>query len=309
MANAIAYASKLTEQLDKLFVQSAVTGFLTDNALRAKFVGAHTVLVPDMALSGLGDYSRTDGFADGSVTVSQTSFTLSQDRGRSFMLDAQDEDETGIANLAGQVLGEFVRTQVVPEVDAYCLAKLAGIATTKSQTVALGTGETIGKNVLGLLQKLISSVRGTVSYDEALVAFVNPVVYDALMTTPELSRQIRIDDFKKGGVDTRVQYLDNVAILPVSAARMRTEYTFQDGVSEDETDGGFAPATGAGHIGALVMPKRGASLIRKTEKLRTFTPDQNQKADAYKFDYRLYYDLLVKKNQQGGVWAYTYAAQ
>ena len=48
MANSISYATKMTEELDKLFVQSAVTGFLTDNALRAKFVGAHTVLVPDM---------------------------------------------------------------------------------------------------------------------------------------------------------------------------------------------------------------------------------------------------------------------
>lgn len=308
MANSISYASKLTEQLDKLFVQTAVTGFLTDNALRAKFVGAHTVLVPDMTLSGLGDYSRTDGFADGSVTVSNTSFTLSQDRGRSFMLDAQDEDESGVANLAGQVLGEFVRTQVVPEVDAYCLSKLAGIATTNSQTVSLATGKTVQTSVLSLLQQLISKVRGTVSYDETLVAFVDPTVYDALMTTSELSRYVRLDDFKKGGIDTRVQYLDNVAILPVSAARMRTAYDFNDGTSDGETDGGFAPASDAGHIGALVMPKRGASLIRKTEKLRTFTPDQNQKADAYKFDYRLYYDLLVKKNQKAAVWAYTYTA-
>ena len=54
------------------------------------------------------------------------------------------------------------------------------------------------------------------------------------------------------------------------------------------------------------MPKNGASLIRKTEKVRTFTPDQNQAADAYKFDYRLYYDLLMKKSQQESVCAYLY---
>ena len=300
MSNSITYASKLTEELDKLFVQSAVTGFLTDNALRAKFVGAHTVLIPDMELSGLGNYDREGGFADGSVTVSNTSFTLTQDRGRSFMLDAQDEDEAGAANLAGQVLGEFVRTKVVPEVDAYCLSKLAA--------VAAENGEAIEDNVFALLQKMISRVRQTVGYDEPLVAFCDPTVYDALMATPEIGRYLRIDEFSKGGINLRVNHIDNVAILPVPSARMKTAFAFNDGTSEGETDGGFAAAEGAESIGVLVMPKKGASLIRKTEKLRTFTPDQNQKADAYKFDYRLYYDLLVKKSQQPVIFAYTYSA-
>lgn len=306
MANAITYASKLTEQLDKMFVQSAVTGFLTDNALRAKFVGAHTVLIPEMDLAGLGDYDRSTGFADGSVSVTNSPFTLSQDRGRSFMLDAQDEDESGVANLAGQVLGEFVRTKVVPEVDAYCLSKLAGVAKTAGQTAALGDGKTIANGVFALIQDLISKVRDKVGYDEALVAFLDPTVHDALMATPEISRSIRTDDFKKGEINTRVKYIDNVAILPVPSARMKTEYDFFDGSTEGETDGGFKPATMAKSIGALVMPKKGASLVRKTEKVRTFSPDQNQKADAYKFDYRLYYDLLVKKSQIPGIYTYTY---
>ena len=304
MANSITYATKMTEELDKLFVQSAVTGFLTDNALRAKFVGAHTVLVPDMELSGLGDYDRTSGFAEGSVNVSNTAFELTQDRGRSFMLDAQDEDESGVANLAGQVLGEFVRTKVVPEVDAYCLSKLASLAKEESQTCTLASGETLDENVLALLRRLISKVRDAVGYDEALVAFVDQTVYDALMATPEITRYVRMDEFKKGKLCTKVQYIDNVAILPVPSSRMKTAYTFKDGTSAPE--GGFAAAGGAEAIGALVMPQKGASLIRKTEKLRTFSPDQNQKADAYKFDYRLYYDLLVKKSGTAGIYTYTY---
>lgn len=304
MANSISYATKMTEELDKLFVQSAVTGFLTDNALRAKFVGAHTVLVPDMELSGLGNYDRTTGFAEGSVNVSNTAFELTQDRGRSFMLDAQDEDESGVANLAGQVLGEFVRTKVVPEVDAYCLSKLAKLATDEGQTASLESGETLDNNVLALMRRLISRVRDAVGYDEALVAFVDQTVYDALMATPEITRYVRMDEFKKGELSTCVQHIDNVAIFPVPSSRMKTAYTFKDGVSAPE--GGFAEAGDAASIGALVMPKKGASLIRKTEKLRAFSPDQNQKADAYKFDYRLYYDLLVKKSQQDGVFVYTY---
>ena len=302
MPNAITYAQKLTNQLDKMFVQGAVTGFLTDNALRAKFVGAHTVLIPDVDMEGLGDYDRSTGFADGSITVSNTPFTLSQDRGRSFMLDAQDEDEAGIANLAGQVLGEFVRTKVVPEVDAYCLSKLSATAVENGTFATLADGKTIADGVFALLQDMIRQVRDAVGYDEALVAFVDPTVHGALMATPEIARHVRMDDFKKGEICTRVQFIDNVAILPVPSARMKTEYEF---LAADE--GGFKPTEGALSIGALVMPKKGASLIRKTEKLRTFAPEQNQKADAYKFDYRLYYDLLVKKSQQGGICTYTYS--
>jgi hypothetical protein len=54
------------------------------------------------------------------------------------------------------------------------------------------------------------------------------------------------------------------------------------------------------------MPKKAASLVRKTEKVRVWTPDQNQDADAWKFQYRLYYDLLVKKSNEDSIYTYTY---
>lgn len=78
---------------------------------------------------------RDNGFNKGSVTVDQKTYTLTMDRGRSFQLDREDEDETGVANLAGQVLSEFVRTKVAPEVDAYVLSKLATTAVTNAHTV------------------------------------------------------------------------------------------------------------------------------------------------------------------------------
>ena len=41
-------------------------------------------------------------------------------------------DETGVANLAGQILKEYIRTKVAPEMDAYVLSKLAKVASDKS---------------------------------------------------------------------------------------------------------------------------------------------------------------------------------
>ena len=46
-------------------------------------------------------------------------------------------------------------------------------------------------------------------------------------------------------------------------------------------------------------------VVKKTEKVRIFEPDKNLRADAWKFDYRLYYDLFVKKSLQDTIYAYT----
>ena len=294
------YAAKFTGELDKLFAQAPVVGFLADNVLRSKFVGAKTVLIPEMNLSGLADYDRETGFTKGAVSISNKPFTLAMDRGRSFHLDREDEDETGIANLAGQVMGEFVRTKVVPEVDAYCLSKLAGLAVTKSHTV---TG-TLASEVLKMINTAAANVQNVVGFDEELVCFVNPTAWAAIQNTPEISRSLSIGDFKKGGIDTKVHMLNGMAILPVSDSRMKTAYEFLDG--KDNGEGGFTPAGTAKSIGLLVMPKKGASLVRKTEKIRIFAPDQNQAADAYKFDYRTYYDLIIKNSVADAVYAYVY---
>lgn len=102
--NTIALASKMTGELDKAVVQKSTTGFLADNVMKSKFVGAKTVLIPDVEFSGLGDYDRDTGFVRGSITVANTSYTMGQDRARSFQLDREDNDESGVSNLAGQVM-------------------------------------------------------------------------------------------------------------------------------------------------------------------------------------------------------------
>ena len=306
--NSLEFQSKLTGELDKALVQSAQTSFFADNAMRSKFVGARTVLIPDVDMQGLGNYDRDNGFVTGALTVSSTAYTMAMDRGRSFQLDREDNDETGIANLAGQVMGEFIRTKVSPEMDAYVLSKLATLATTKSHTV---TG-TPSSQVYKMITEAINKVQAVAGYDEELVCFVDSEVWSATMNTTELSRQLMVSDFRKGEINTKVKKLNDVPIIPVADDRMKTAYTFYDGVTDnsgssgaDQRPGGFVPASGAKKIGILVLPKRAASLGKKTEKVRIFEPDKNLRADAWKFDYRLYYDLFVKKSLQDTIYAYT----
>ena len=293
---------KMTDELDKAVVQKPVTGFMADNNLRGKFVGTKTVMIPEMNISGLGDYDRDTGFVSGTVSVTAKPFTLTMDRGRSFQLDREDNDESGIADLAGQIMGEFVRTQVVPEVDAYVLSKLAGYAVSATQTIV---GDPV-EDAFEMLSEGIANAQNAVGYDEELVAFVDAKMLNALQNSTDVTRHLVMNDFKKGELHTQVNSLNGVAILPVPDSRMKTAYEFYDGTTGGQEEGGFAPATGAKSIGLLVLPRRAASLIKKTEQVRCFDPAHNLKADAWKLDYRLYYDVVVKDSLKNGIYAYVY---
>lgn len=296
--NTIAYNEKLTAALDKAAVQKAVTGIFADNALRAKFIGAKTVLIPEVDMAALADYDRDTGFTKGPVTVSNTPFTLQMDRGRSFQIDAQDSDESGISNLIGQVAGEFVRTKVVPEMDAYVLSKLAGLAVTAGQTVGSSSPDEIEN-----LQEALLKVQEANGFGEDMVAFVDTKFYADLLNSGHITRYLSVGDFKKGDMNTKVQTFNGVPIIPVASDRMKTAYTFNDGTTGGQEEGGFVPAAEAKNIRLLVLPRNGASLVKKTEKTRTFSPDQNLTADAYKVDYRIYYDVFVKNSKKPTIWA------
>ena len=158
------------------------------------------------------------------------------DRGRSFQLDSEDNDETGIAGLAGQVLGEFVRTQVVPEVDAYNLSKLGKYAEDSGQTV---TG-TPSSQAFKMFTQAVGLVQNAVGYDEELVAFVNSAMWAAFQSSAEVSRQITVTDFRRGELSTQVRSINRIALLPVPDSRLKTAFTFKDGVTSSQEAGALS---------------------------------------------------------------------
>ena len=190
--NSIENAARYSDELDVLFAQKSATGFFADNALATKFVGAKTVIIPDVDFQGLADYDRDTGFTRGAITVSNASYTMAMDRARSLQIDREDMDETGIANLAGKILGEYVRTKVVPECDAYVISKLAGLAATRANLVK---GD-INKPFEALCN-LINEVQSVVGFDEELVAFLDSSMYAALTNSAEISRMLTVNDLMR----------------------------------------------------------------------------------------------------------------
>lgn len=300
--NTLEFRTELTNELDKVLVQKSVTTGFLDNSFGSKFVGTRTILIPDVDFTGLGDYDRAEGFPEGGITVEHKPYELTMERGKRIYIDRMDMDEIGISGLAGQIMGEFIRTKAAPELDAYCLSKLATIAVDAEQTV---TGE-MANGCVKILNNAIRKVQDEIGYDEELVAFVNSDFYGALMDTTELTRRLNIADFKKGEINTKVKKLDECSIIPVPMSRMKTAFVFNDGITDGQKEGGFTPDATAKNVGCIVLPKRVVKLVKKLEKVRVFTPDQCQKKDAYQFDFRTYYDLFVKNSEVGTVFAHTY---
>ncbi len=292
--NSIESAVKYSNELDRVFEQKSATGFFADNTLATKFVGAKTVIIPDIDFQGLANYDRDTGFSRGAISVSNTSYTMSMDRARSLQIDREDMDETGIASLAGRILGEYVRTKVVPECDAYVISKLAGLAASRSNII---NGDVNAP--FKAFCDLINEVQNVAGYDEELVAFLDSGMYAALQNSAEISRMITVNDFKQGDVTLKVKSINGVALIPVVSERMKTSYIFNDNEL-----GGFKPGENAREVYMLVCPKSAAHLVKKTEQMRIFTPEQNIDADAYKFDYRIYYDVFVEKSDLDSVWAW-----
>ena len=288
--NSIAYNQKLTEELDRALTQRSATGILEDNALAAKFVGAKTVLIPDMTMQGLGNYNRDNGFSRGAVTVTNNTYTLSMDRGRSFQIDAEEADESGVSDLIGKVAGEFLRTQVIPEMDSYVLSTLGRRAMGKGQTIV---GDPATESY-SMLMDAIHKVQDAAGFDEELVAFVNSDFWEKLQLCPEIQRVMVVSEMHRGDLVTNVASINGVPIIPVMNNRMKTLFFFNSG-ADGSNAGGFEPDESAHDISFIVMPKRAASLVKKTEKTRIFSPAENQNADAWKMDYRVYYDLFIKE--------------
>ena len=291
MTNTINGASKYANELDKMIVQESKTGFLADSKFKARFTGARTVNMPKIDFDGLGDYSRENGYSKGGTNFTYNSYTLTKERSKQLTIDAQDADETGVSSLVGKMVGEYTRTKVNPEIDAYALSTLYGVANEKGNVDTFESGSAVE-----IMLDCINKAEAASGYtNEQMVAFVDPVMYAALMTSDKLQHSITVSEFEQGAVNLKVKELNGCAIIPVAADRMRTAYDFNES--------GFAASEDAGYIKAIVMPKSAASLVKKVDKVDIYTPDMVQDMDAYKINFRLYYDCFIMENKKGLVFA------
>ncbi len=124
----------------------------------------------------------------------------------------------------------------MPEVDAYNLSKLGKYAEDSGQTV---TG-TPSSQAFKMFTQAVGLVQNAVGYDEELVAFVNSTMWAAFQSSAEVSRQITVTDFRRGELSTQVRSINGIALLPVPDSRLKTAFTFKDGVTSSQEAGALS---------------------------------------------------------------------
>lgn len=302
MANNLEYASIFQTELDLAMIETATSGWMEANANLLKYEGGRDVKIPILDMDGLGDYR--DGFPEGSVSLTYETKTMGMNRGRQFILPESDTQDTGFLVSASTVLGEFQRTKVVPEVDAYRYSAIASEAITGNRASG---GYTPSEN--DLLKKLyydIACVQDIVG-DIPLVITMSAMTGAIMDMSTAISKKLDVVDFKQGNINLKVTSLGGEhPIIRVGSGRMKTAYNFYDGRTDsdgaennptpDQRVGGFAPATGAKDINWIICPRGVPLAVSRTDKMRIFDPETYQKSRSWAIDYRKFHDLWIKKN-------------
>lgn len=300
--NTLATATKFQKALDVLAVREAVTGWMEANAGKVKYTGGAEVKIPKMSVQGLGDYDRDNGYLMGSATLEYETKKMTQDRGRKFQLDSMDVDETNFVTTASSVMGEFQRTKVIPEIDAYRLSKIATEAINANVAGMVQYGYTPGAANTSALRKVkegIAAIRD-LGYDGPLI--IHATDSFILELELELANKISTVNFKKGGIITKVPAVDEVPIIPTPANRLVTAIKLNDGKTSGQEKGGFEKGATAKDINFEIMPLKTPVAISKQDKMRIFDPNTNQKADAWAMDYRRFHDLWILENKVNSIY-------
>ena len=291
-ANNLEYSKIFQPALDKQIVQTSTTGWMELNDSLVRYNGGSEVKVPSLVMDGLGDYDRASGFVDGSVTLTWSTYALTQDRGRTFSLDSQDVDETNFVATAGTVLGEFQRQHVAPEIDAYRYSTLAALAIANEN----GSREldVTRENIVDELLADLALVEDKVGAQDIVIT-LNPVLasYIGVAGKDYLGK----GQLQKGEIYTNVNTFNDAAIVKARSGLLKTAFVFADGTTGGQEVGGFVADDAAQDVNWIISARTAPIAISKTDKVRTFTPDVNQNADAWKVDYRKYHDLWVLDNQ------------
>lgn len=292
MPNTIALAQKYLPLLDEVYKRSALTSVLDSANNRVQFDGGNTVKIFKTSMEGLGKYGRDTGYVQGSVTAGWETFTLAQDRGRKFNVDVMDNEET-LGMAFGTLAGEFLRTHVAPEIDAYRFAKYA--STTGVTTATDDITET------SKVTALIDTGRQVMADEEVPIEgnflFVSEKAYAQLK-----DNIVRTTMNGENGINYNVEMFDNMRVIRVPAGRFNTAITLNDGTIDSA--GGFKPTAGGAPINFMIVHPSAVIQVAKHVAPKIISPEVNQSADGYMFMYRIYHDCFVEDNKVKGIYVH-----
>ena len=290
MANAITKFKKYVPLLDEVYKKASVTSILdSDETLAREGANANEIIIPKIDMQGLGDYDRNSGYTMGDVTLTNETVQFNYERGRMFSVDAMDNEETaGIAY--GKLAGEFIRTKVAPEGDAFTFATLAGVSGISSAEATLASGEEVVKALRTALTKMDEDE--VPAEDRHL--FITSTLYGMILDLDTTKSKEVLSEF--------------ASVNKVPQSRFYTVIDLKTGKSGEEVGGYTKDALGK-DINFMIVHKPAVLKFNKHIAPKVITPEANQDADAWKFGYRKYGLVDVYENKVAGIYLHNKAAE
>ena len=288
--NSIELATKFIPMLDETYRLACLTSVL-DGApeLVREGANANELIIPKMELTGLANYDRNTGYVMGDVYLESETVQCDYDRGRMFSVDNLDNAESaGIA--FGRLAGEFIRTKVAPELDAYRLSNYARFAMyDESEKLAKGVAKLeSGEDVVKELRVAHAAM------DEAEVPADGRILF---ITSP-----------LKGMVDDMDTYRSRAAlnlasqIVVVPQTRFYTEIELINGGYIRQREDEEAGMNAGKDINFMLIHKSAVIQFQKHVVPKVIAPEQNQDADAWRFGYRTVGVARVYENKAAGIY-------
>lgn len=290
MANSITLFKKYIDLLDEVYKLSSLTSGLDgDSTLVQAGANANEIIIPKISMDGLADYSRNGGYVSGDVTLTNETVKFNYDRGRKFTIDVMDNEET--AGLAfGKLSSEFVRTKVVPEIDAFRFAKYASTSGISAATPAtLSTGDNV---IAALIEAQNKMDEDEVPYDSKIL-YITPTLYNLAINVDTTKSKAVLDSFS--------------SIIKVPQTRFYTAIDLKDGTTSGEEAGGYEKATEGKDINFMIIHKPALMQYQKHVVNKIITYDANQESDGWLFFYRVYGLADVYENKVAGIYLHNKA--
>jgi hypothetical protein len=206
-----------------------------------------------------------------------------------FDVDALDDIETaGIA--FGRLSGEFIRTKVVPELDAFRLATYAE----KAGTVSTDT-LTTGAQVISALRTATNRMDEDEVPQENRILFITPTLYGLVED---------LDTTKSKAVLAR---FSQIKLVPQT--RFYSAIDQYDGKTEGQKAGGYVKHVSTGesdpagvNVNFEIIHPTAVIQYPKHTVTKVISPEQNQTSDGWKFGYRTVGVADVYDNKTAGIY-------
>jgi hypothetical protein len=284
MPNSITLPVQYQEAADLIYKVASLTSILDNGDI--KMVGKE-IKVKKISVDGPADIARGGAYVGGDATAAYETKTPNYDRARKFSIDALDEEELG--GLYMDVLAEYVRTKLAPEIDADRFATFA--STSSILTVAGATLSTASDFLTAL-----NVAMGTMDTNEV------PTEGRILYAEASLLRAVQALDTTK----SRETLASFARVIPVPQGRFYTAITKYDGTTGGQTAGGYIKDGSTGKdINFLIIHP--SAILQGVKRTVTPVALPDTDYDSYRVANRTYGIHVVYDNKVNGIYLHKKA--